>query len=316
MALEDAELELDRRGARRRPAASSASASAASRRSRSARRSCSRRGRARSARTSSRRSSRTWPRVRSRWRTACAARATAHQRLLLERARHRRGVPSGSAAGRASVMVAGGAEATDHARRHRRLRGDVRALAAQRRARRGRAARGTRAATASSAARARASSCSSRSPARKKRGARIYAEITGYGASSDAYHLTKPAPDGEGAQRAMQHGARGRGARAGPDRLHQRARHLDAGRRHRGVEGDRPTLFGEHATDKKLWVSSTKSMMGHLLGAAGAVEARSARWRIADGHDPADDQPRRSGSGVRRSTTCRSRRASGACATR
>ncbi len=103
--------------------------------------------------------------------------------------------------GRAQVMVSGGAEATVTPVG---IGGFEAMYALSRRNEepaKARAVRSTRAATASSAARAPASSSSSRSSARTKRGAKIYAEVTGYGASSDANHLTQPAPHGEGAQR-------------------------------------------------------------------------------------------------------------------
>ena len=140
-----------------------------------------------------------------------------------------------------------------------------------------------------------ASSCSSRCRARRSAARRIYAEVTGYGASSDAYHLTQPAPDGEGAQRAMRMALEDAQARARRRRLRQRARHLDARRRHRGVARPSPRSSARTRTDKKLWVSSTKSMMGHLLGAAGAVESAVCALAHRRGRDPADDQPRRPG---------------------
>jgi 3-oxoacyl-[acyl-carrier-protein] synthase II len=116
----------------------------------------------------------------------------------------------------------------------------------------------------------------------KARGARIYAEVTGYGASSDAYHLTQPAPRHEGAQRAM---------RMALDDAHLSPDAIDYVNAH-GTStqiGDREEsralaeVFGANALDKKLWVSSTKSMMGHLLGAAGAVETSICALTIAEG---------------------------------
>jgi 3-oxoacyl-[acyl-carrier-protein] synthase II len=116
----------------------------------------------------------------------------------------------------------------------------------------------------------------------KKRGARIYAEITGYGASSDAHHLTQPAPNGEGAQRSM------RMALADANLAPEAIEYINAHGTSTPV-GDVEeskaiaSVFGAAATDKKLWVSSTKSMMGHLLGAAGAVESAICALTIAEG---------------------------------
>jgi 3-oxoacyl-[acyl-carrier-protein] synthase II len=119
----------------------------------------------------------------------------------------------------------------------------------------------------------------------KKRGARIYAEITGYGASSDAYHLTQPAPGGEGAQRSMRMALKD--ANVSPDQVDYINAHgtsTPVG----DVEESTAiaTVFGASATDKKLWISSTKSMMGHLLGAAGAVESAVCTLAIAEGKVP------------------------------
>ena len=106
----------------------------------------------------------------------------------------------------------------------------------------------------------------------KRRGARILAEVTGYGATADAYHITKPAPDGAGAVRAMQLGLDD--AKLSPDKVDYINAHgtsTPAGDTEESKAIEK--VFGSHATDRHLWVSSTKSMMGHLLGAAGAVEA-------------------------------------------
>jgi 3-oxoacyl-[acyl-carrier-protein] synthase II len=119
----------------------------------------------------------------------------------------------------------------------------------------------------------------------KRRGATIYAEITGYGASSDAYHLTKPAPEGEGAQRAMLMAlADGKRNPSDIDYMNAHGTSTPAG----DIEESRAIerVFGEHALSKKLWVSSTKSMIGHLLGGAGAVEAAYAALSIAHGVVP------------------------------
>jgi 3-oxoacyl-[acyl-carrier-protein] synthase II len=104
-----------------------------------------------------------------------------------------------------------------------------------------------------------------------RRGATILAEIVGYGASSDAYHLTQPAPGGEGAVRAMR--AALEEAQVAPSEVDYVNAHGTS-----TPTGDGQELmalrevFGAHATSG-LWVSSTKSMTGHLLGAAGSLEA-------------------------------------------
>jgi 3-oxoacyl-[acyl-carrier-protein] synthase II len=119
----------------------------------------------------------------------------------------------------------------------------------------------------------------------KKRGARIYCELTGYGASSDAHHLTGPAPRGEGAQRSMRMALKD--AKVSPDQVDYLNAHAtatpagDVAETHAIMD-----VFGTHATDKKLWVSSTKSMTGHLLGAAGALESAICALAIAQGRVP------------------------------
>ncbi len=106
----------------------------------------------------------------------------------------------------------------------------------------------------------------------KKRGARILAEVSGYAATADAYHITKPAPEHAQAARAMQMALKD--AKLNPDQIDYINAHGTS-----TPVGDTEEakavakVYGHHALDKKLWVSSTKSMMGHLLGAAGAVEA-------------------------------------------
>ena len=119
----------------------------------------------------------------------------------------------------------------------------------------------------------------------KKRGAKIYAEVTGYGASSDANHLTQPAPHGEGAQRSMRMALKD--AQLNPDQIDYLNAHGtstpvgDIAETEAMIE-----VFKSHAIDKKLWVSSTKSMMGHLLGAAGAVESAICALAISEGKIP------------------------------
>ena len=119
----------------------------------------------------------------------------------------------------------------------------------------------------------------------KARNARIYAEITGYGASCDAYHLTKPAPDGEGAQRAMKEALAD--AKLDGTAIDYVNAH-GTSTPHGDLEEARAVMkvFGSHALDKKLWVSSTKSVMGHLLGGAGGVEAGLSALSIHRGIVP------------------------------
>lgn len=103
----------------------------------------------------------------------------------------------------------------------------------------------------------------------KRRGARIYAEVAGYGCSSDAFHITSPAEDGAGAARAMRNAVEDAGAR--PEDITYINAH-GTGTHHNDLFETRAIklAFGEHAYRMKI--NSTKSMVGHLLGAAGAVE--------------------------------------------
>ncbi|HEX5235648.1 MAG TPA: beta-ketoacyl-ACP synthase II [Silvibacterium sp.] len=106
----------------------------------------------------------------------------------------------------------------------------------------------------------------------KARGAKILAELCGYGMSADAYHMTGIAPEGEGAQRSMR--AALRDAKIAPDKIdyvnaHATSTPLGDGNESRAIE----MVFGEHALSHKLKVSATKSMTGHLLGGAGGLEA-------------------------------------------
>lgn len=115
----------------------------------------------------------------------------------------------------------------------------------------------------------------------KRRRAKIYAELTGYGCSSDAYHITSPAEDGSGAATAMLNALKDGGVE--PEELtyinaHGTSTHHNDLFETRAIK----LAFGEHAYDLKI--NSTKSMVGHLLGAAGAVEFVTCVKEIQEGY--------------------------------
>jgi 3-oxoacyl-[acyl-carrier-protein] synthase II len=117
----------------------------------------------------------------------------------------------------------------------------------------------------------------------KKRGAKIYAEISGYAANADAHHITSPAPEGEGAQRCMRLAVKD--AKLQPTDIG----YINAHGTSTEINDATETLaikkvFGDHA--RKLMVSSTKSMTGHMLGATGGVEAAICALTLARGVIP------------------------------
>lgn len=115
----------------------------------------------------------------------------------------------------------------------------------------------------------------------KARGAKILAEVAGYGATSDAYHITSPAEDGMGAAKAMEYALQE--AQIAPEELTYINAH-GTGTHHNDLFETRAikVLFKEHAYDMKI--NSTKSMIGHLLGAAGAVEFITCVKTIEEGY--------------------------------
>ncbi|PDZ94868.1 beta-ketoacyl-[acyl-carrier-protein] synthase II [Bacillus cereus] len=115
------------------------------------------------------------------------------------------------------------------------------------------------------------------------RGAKIYGEIVGYGATGDAYHITSPAPGGEGGSRAMLQAMQDAGIEP-TDIDYINAHGTSTALNDRFETQAIKTTFGQHAYD--LHVSSTKSMTGHLLGAAGAIEAIFSIKAIQDGIIP------------------------------
>jgi 3-oxoacyl-[acyl-carrier-protein] synthase II len=117
----------------------------------------------------------------------------------------------------------------------------------------------------------------------KARNAKIYAEIVGYGYTADAYHITSPSPDGEGAARAMKMAIDDAGI--SPEQVD----HINAHGTSTSLNDKYETMaikrvFGEDA--HKISVNSTKSMTGHLLGAAGSIEAIAVIMALKEGYVP------------------------------
>ena len=115
----------------------------------------------------------------------------------------------------------------------------------------------------------------------KARGAKIYAEVVGYGCSADAYHITSPAEDGSGAAKAMEYAVADAGIK--PEDItyinaHGTSTHHNDLFETRAIK----LAFGEHAKDIKI--NSTKSMVGHLLGAAGAIEFVTCVKELQEGY--------------------------------
>ena len=114
----------------------------------------------------------------------------------------------------------------------------------------------------------------------KARGAKIYAEVVGYGSTADAFHITSPAEDGSGAAKAMEYAMQEAGVN--PDEVQYINAHGTSTHHNDLFETYAiKKVFGEHAKD--LVINSTKSMIGHLLGAAGAVECIVCVKSIQDG---------------------------------
>lgn len=115
----------------------------------------------------------------------------------------------------------------------------------------------------------------------KRRGAKIYAEVAGYGCTADAYHITSPAEDGEGAAKAMEYAIGDAGIK--PEDItyinaHGTSTHHNDLFETRAIK----KAFGDHA--KNIKINSTKSMVGHLLGAAGAIEFVTCVKELEEGY--------------------------------
>jgi 3-oxoacyl-[acyl-carrier-protein] synthase II len=122
-----------------------------------------------------------------------------------------------------------------------------------------------------------------RESAARKRGATIYAELAGYGSSADAFHTTRPSPDGRGPVTSMQRALAD--ARINADDVGYISAHGTSTKANDLMETIAiKSVFGEHA--QSLWISSTKSMTGHLIGASGAFELAMSALTIKRGVVP------------------------------
>ena len=157
----------------------------------------------------------------------------------------------------------------------------------------------------------------------KTRGAKIYAEVVGYGMSGDAYHITAPAEDGNGAFRSMRNGARS--ARLSSRRASTTSTRTAPRRRSATRSSSARSSGCSASTPIELSMSSTKSAIGHLLGAAGSVEAIFSILALRDGIVPPtlnldnpspccdiDLVPQAGAASARSGTRCRTRSVSAA----
>ena len=198
--------------------------------------------------------------------------------------------------GYADRMVAGGSDSVINPAGRGRLRRHARPVHPQRRAPARPAGPSTRAGTASSWAKGAGIVVLEEYELAKARGAKIYAEIAGYGMSGDAHHITSPSEDGDGPMRVMNAAIKDAGI--APEQVGYVNTHGTS-----TPAGDRiecaalKRVFGDHV--KELKVSSTKSMTGHLLGAAGGLETIVCGHGRPDRQDPAHHQRGRPGPGLR-----------------
>lgn len=118
----------------------------------------------------------------------------------------------------------------------------------------------------------------------KARGATIYAELSGYGCTCDAYHVTAPQPDAQGAARAIHDAVEQAGVRPDAAKIYLNAHGTSTPLNDKAETLAVKRVFGEEAS--RLLISSTKSMTGHMLGAAGAVEAIAAVLALREGIVP------------------------------